>query len=107
MPIQIGEVTVATANGKIYAIGGSTADIVDQRLNQEYDIATDRWRERAPLPRGMTHAAATSLNGKIYVVGAFTASGHGNAVNLVTNMIRQPTRGVLSRRSKVRAVRSA
>ena len=31
----------------------------------------------------MTHAAATSLNGKIYVVGAFTASGHGNAVNLV------------------------
>ena len=83
MPIQIGEVTVATANGKIYAIGGSTADIVDQRLNQEYDIATDRWRERAPLPQGMTHAAATSLNGKIYVVGAFTASGHGNAVNLV------------------------
>ena len=83
MAIQIGEVTVATANGKIYAIGGSTADVVDQRLNQEYDIATDRWRKRAPLPRGMTHAAATSLNGKIYVVGAFTASGHGNAVNLV------------------------
>jgi N-acetylneuraminic acid mutarotase len=31
----------------------------------------------------MTHAAATGLNGKVYVVGAFTASGHGNAVNLV------------------------
>jgi N-acetylneuraminic acid mutarotase len=31
----------------------------------------------------MTHAAATALNGKIYVVGAFTASGHGNAVNWV------------------------
>ena len=83
MAIQIGEVTVAAANGKIYVIGGSTGDVVDQKLNQEYDVATDSWRHRAPLPRGMTHAAATSLNGKIYVVGAFTASGHGNAVNLV------------------------
>ena len=83
MAIQIGEVTVATANRKIYVIGGSTADVVDQKLNQEYDVAKDSWRNRAPLPRGMTHAAATALNGKIYVVGAFTASGHGNAVNLV------------------------
>ena len=31
----------------------------------------------------MTHAAAIGLHGNIYVVGAFTASGHGNAVNLV------------------------
>src|SRR5438445_8047688 len=83
MPIQIGEVTVAAAGSKIYVIGGSTGDVVDQKLNQEYDIAANTWRNRAPLPRGMTHAAATSLNGKIYVVGAFTASGHGNAVNLV------------------------
>ena len=34
MPIQIGEVTVAAANNKIYVIGGSTADRVDQQLNQ-------------------------------------------------------------------------
>jgi N-acetylneuraminic acid mutarotase len=83
MPLEIGEVTVAATGGKIYAIGGSTADVVDQKLNQEYDVATNTWRTRAPLPRGMTHAAATALNGKIYVVGAFTASGHGNAVNWV------------------------
>ena len=83
MPIQIGEVTVAAAGSKIYVIGGSTGDVVDQKLNQEYDTAANTWRNRAPLPRGMTHAAATSLNGKIYVVGAFTAAGHGNAVNLV------------------------
>lgn len=31
----------------------------------------------------MTHAEATGLNGKVYVVGAFTQSGHGGAVNLV------------------------
>ena len=42
MPIEIGEVTVAANGGKIYVIGGSTADVVDQKLNQEYDIATNR-----------------------------------------------------------------
>ncbi|MGN6719103.1 MAG: kelch repeat-containing protein, partial [Candidatus Binatia bacterium] len=52
MPIEISEVTVAASGGKIYVIGGSTGDVVDQRLNQEYDIATNRWRNRAPLPRG-------------------------------------------------------
>ena len=83
MPIEIGEVTVAAIGGKVYVIGGTTADLADQKLNQEYDIATNRWRNRAPLPRGMTHAAATALNEKIYVVGAFTANGHGNAVNWV------------------------
>ena len=83
MPVQISEVTVTANGGTIYVIGGSTGDVVDQRLNQEYDIATNRWRNRAPLPRGMTHAAATALNGKIFVVGAFTAGGHGNAVNWV------------------------
>jgi N-acetylneuraminic acid mutarotase len=83
MPIEISEVAVAVVNNKIYVIGGSTADRVDHQLNHEYDIATDRWRARAPLPRGMTHAAATGLSGKIYVIGAFTATGHGGGVNLV------------------------
>ncbi len=76
LPIQINENTVATANNKIYVIGGSTADRVDHVSNFEYDIVADRWRTRAPLPSGMTHAAATGLNGKIYVVGAFTQAGH-------------------------------
>ena len=83
MPVEISEVTVTANGGKIYVIGGTTDDVVDQKLNQEYDIATNSWRNRAPLPRGMTHTAATALNGKIYVVGAFTANGHGNAVNWV------------------------
>ena len=53
MPVQIGEVTVTANGGKIYVIGGTTGDVVDQKLNQEYDVATNSWRNRAPLPRGM------------------------------------------------------
>ena len=83
MPMEISEVAVVAANNKIYEIGGSTRDRVDQPVNFEYDIASDRWRERAPLPHGLTHAGATAFKGRIYVVGAFTASGHRDPVNSV------------------------
>lgn len=83
LPVAISEAAVAATDGKIYVIGGSMPERIDQPTHYEYDIATNTWRERAPLPRGLTHAAATSLRGKIYVVGGFTASGHGGAVDLV------------------------
>jgi N-acetylneuraminic acid mutarotase len=82
-PVPIKLVEVAEANGKIYVLGGSAADRVFQSLNQEYDPATDRWRERAPLPRALNHAGAIGLNGKIYVVGAFTAAGHSAPMDAV------------------------
>ena len=63
LPIEISENTVAAVNNKIYVIGGSTPERVDHQTVFEYDIATDGWRTRAPLPTGMTHAAATGLNG--------------------------------------------
>jgi N-acetylneuraminic acid mutarotase len=81
--MEISEIAVVAAGNKLYVLGGSTRERVDQQVNFEYDIATDTWRERAPLPRGLTHAGVASLKGKIYVVGAFTASAHGDAVNSV------------------------
>jgi N-acetylneuraminic acid mutarotase len=83
MPIKASEVTVGTAAGKLYAIGGATPEIEALRTNYEYDPASDRWRERANLPRGLTHASTVGLNGKIYVVGAFTTGGHGAATDQV------------------------
>ena len=71
------------ANDKIYVLGGIAPGRVYQPLNQEYDPVTDRWRERAPLPRALNHAGATGLNGKIYVVGGFTAEGHGGPLDAV------------------------
>jgi hypothetical protein len=34
--------------------------------NEEYDPATDRARERAPLPQPLSHIGVVGLNGKIY-----------------------------------------
>jgi hypothetical protein len=39
--------------------------------NQEHDPATDRFRERAPMPRPLSHPGAAAIGGKIYVVGGF------------------------------------
>jgi uncharacterized repeat protein (TIGR01451 family) len=76
LPQALGGVTVATANGKLYAFGG-----FDQRGYQhgnvantyEYNPAQNRWLMRTALISGTRSlAGAASLNGKIYVVGGIT-----------------------------------
>jgi len=76
LPQALGGVTLATANGKLYAFGG-----FDQRgynlgnvaATYEYNPATNKWRERTAAPVGTRSlAGAASLNGKIYVVGGIT-----------------------------------
>ena len=86
MPIEIGEVTVTAVGGKVYVIGGSTGDVVDQKLNQEYDIATNTWRERAPLKSPRGSVGITVLNGKIHAIG-----GRGvDKVTVTTHEVYDP-----------------
>src|SRR5580658_10434149 len=66
LPHARGEVAVAEAGGKIYVLGGYADGFVDQPLNEEYDPATNTWRGRAPMPRGLNHVGAIGLSGKIY-----------------------------------------
>jgi len=74
-----GEVAAAAVGGKIYVLGGSALGEDAQTLNEEYNPATDRWRLRAPMPRGLSHVGAVGMNGKIYVVGGFTRNVHMDA----------------------------
>src|SRR5207249_11131247 len=67
LPEPRGGVAVALLNGKIYVLGGSARGRDDQQLVEEYDPSTDRWRERAPMPRGLRHAGAVGRNATIYV----------------------------------------
>jgi N-acetylneuraminic acid mutarotase len=67
----------ATNNGKIYVLGGQSADGVSN-LNQVYTIATNSWATVAPMPVGMMqHRAVTGNNGKIYVFGGRTSTSGG------------------------------
>jgi N-acetylneuraminic acid mutarotase len=62
-----GESGVATANGKIYLLGGRG----DKPVNQ-YDPKTNTWTALANPPIEMHHFQAISYKDEIYVLGAFT-----------------------------------
>ena len=70
------EAATIFVNGKVYVIGGLARNQEASTLNQEYDPATDTWRERRPMPFPLSHPNGTVLNGKIYVVGGFLAQVH-------------------------------
>ncbi len=80
-PTKRTEVTAAALGGKIYVVGGFnepglgnlTRLAVSDAL-EEYDPVANRWATRAPLPKGLHHAAAATVGNRLYVVGGFTAS---------------------------------
>ncbi len=56
MPAVRGEVAAAAVGDKLFALGGGVAGKAVAR-NEEYDPASDRWRERAPLPQPRSRRA--------------------------------------------------
>ncbi len=94
MPSGTGDSGVAALDGKIYVIGGASffphllpgssdmgSGTWGSSVNYEYDPATDKWRERAPLPIGLSHAGVIGFDHKLYVFGGFTSLIHANAQN--------------------------
>jgi len=69
------EVSLAEVGGKIYVLGGGING-TSVPHNEEYEIATDHWRSRYPMPRGLDHMGVAVVNGKIITVGGFVASVH-------------------------------
>lgn len=96
MPTKRGAAAAAVANGKIYVVGGAnTLPGTDQvgihparPMNvvatvEEYDPATNSWRERRPMLVARNHHAVASVGDKIYAIGgrigsAFISNGSNN-----------------------------
>ncbi len=71
LPVGLAGAAVAAAEGKLYVLGGSSAS-GDVDTTYEYDPAADAWVQKTALPSGpRSYAAATTLNGKIYVAGGW------------------------------------
>jgi N-acetylneuraminic acid mutarotase len=70
------EIGSAEINGKVYVMGGGALGRQDSPLAQEFDPATGRWRDLAPIPKGVSHVGVAALNGKVYVAGGFTRNVH-------------------------------
>jgi N-acetylneuraminic acid mutarotase len=74
---------VAVVDGKIYAIGGSTAsgpylpDVFAGGFvgtNEEYDTATDSWTTKASMPTPRDYFAIAAYQNKIYCIGGAVGS---------------------------------
>jgi N-acetylneuraminic acid mutarotase len=73
MPTPRTEVTSTIIGDNIYVIGGldKSGKVLD--TVEVYNI-NDTWKTVAPLPQPLHHTAASSLNGKIYVIGGSTTT---------------------------------
>jgi N-acetylneuraminic acid mutarotase len=88
MPQGLSHAGAVGMNGKLYAVGGFTANVHAGALAVafEYDPATDKWRILAPMktPRGSVGLAASG--GKLYAIG-----GRGvDKVTVATNEAWDP-----------------
>ena len=66
------EFTLASANGKIYVLGGYPAGRVSVKTVQIYDIASDSWTRGPDLPDVNNHGIAAAHDGVIYLIGGQT-----------------------------------
>jgi hypothetical protein len=78
MPTARAGLGVVAVNGKIYAIGGTTAggqyppDVSSGGFvgtNEEYDPATDTWTNKASMPTPRDYFAIAAYQNKIYCIG--------------------------------------
>ena len=96
---------VASANGKIYAIGGSTASgfepaympyadkDVDHFVgtNEEYDPTNNSWNYKAPMPTPRMAFAIAAFQGRIYCIGGRSIAGDSSGGYTSVNEAYDPT----------------
>lgn len=84
-----GALGVASVNGKIYAIGGSSQDARLEttneflNINEEYDPVTGTWTLKEPMPTPRDAFAVAVYQNKIYCIGGYVSSGTVTGVNEV------------------------
>jgi non-specific serine/threonine protein kinase len=71
LPLARGEVAAALAGGRIYVVGGFTADGQNSPRVDAYSPAGDTWRRVPDLPLPVDHAMAAGYRGTLYVAGGY------------------------------------
>ena len=71
LPLARGEVAAAVAEGRIYVIGGFTANGENSTRVDAYLPTTNTWGQEADLPLPVDHAMAAGDRGRVYVAGGY------------------------------------
>jgi N-acetylneuraminic acid mutarotase len=75
MPTPRNHHSIAYLDGKIYAMGGRVGSCYSNGwssnvwMNEAYDIASNTWSTRAPMPTARSGTGIGVLDGKIYMLG--------------------------------------
>jgi len=67
------EVAAAASGGRIYVIGGYTADGATVSTVEVLDVATGRWERGPDLPVAVNHAMASTVDETVYLFGGYLA----------------------------------
>ncbi|MBI4887911.1 MAG: hypothetical protein HY824_12520 [Acidobacteria bacterium] len=82
LPMPAEEYTAVTANNRLYLIGGNRGNSKEwPRTVIEYDLATDKWTTKKPVPFSGDHMAAAALGGRIYLFGGQAEGGVNKPLN--------------------------
>jgi N-acetylneuraminic acid mutarotase len=71
LPLARGEVAAAVAEGRIYVIGGFTAQGENSTTVQAFNPGTNTWSQEADLPLPVDHTMAAGYRGRVYVAGGY------------------------------------
>ena len=97
MHVARSDLGIASVNGKIYAIGGTTQSgmwpyqsggIVG--INEEYDTATDTWMTETPMPTPRMDFATAVYQNKIYCIGGIASISINGEVLTAANEVYDP-----------------
>ncbi len=77
---------VVNGNEYVYSFAGIDTSKVYSGIHNrsfKYDVAADTWTEIAPLPDSMTKiaAAASYVNGKIYIIGGYSVLANNSEIS--------------------------
>ncbi len=70
---------IGVVNNRVYAIGGSSTDLVkatDTNVHEEYDPTSDSWIDRTPMPTPRRGLGVGVLGDQIYAIGGGTGNAH-------------------------------
>lgn len=69
-----GFIALVASNGKIYGFGGYTVyHPIGGTIVEEYDPVSDQWSLKSPMPSERSGYSASMVNGKIYIIGGYSA----------------------------------
>jgi large repetitive protein len=84
------ETSYTLCDSKMYLMGGRTKEPIE-----EYDPGIAKWVKKAALPEQLHHFQAVGLNGKVYILGAFTG-GYPDEVPVSEIYVYNPQTNLVS-----------